>query len=152
MSMRPSKTIVLLPGSTFTTTGAGSEVINIEGYTSAIIRLTSTTVTGTNPTMDVRIQTGTKANNAATATGQEPPAGASLVWDDYAAFTQQTAAGVHYLRIVAGGNVAHAASAAALTAASVRNGPLGSRWRVHVTIGGTNPSFAGVDVVAELIP
>ena len=152
MSMRPASTVVLLPSSTLTTTGTGSAVISVEGYTAAIIRLTSTTVTGTSPTLNMRIQQGVRDDNAATVAGEQPLAGASITWNDYAAFTQQTTAASHYIRVVAGGNVAGAASAGALAAGSISNGPLGSLWRVQYTIGGTNPSFAGVDVVAQLIP
>ena len=152
MSIRPARTIVMLPSTTLTTTGTGSAVINIEGYTAVILRLTSTTVTGTSPTLNMRIQQGVKDDNGATAAGEQPPAGATTTWNDYAAFTQQTAAAVHYIRIVAGGSVAGAASAGAQAAGTTADGPLGSVWRVQYTLGGTNPSFAGVDVVAQLIP
>lgn len=152
MSKRAARTIVLLPSATLTTTGTGSAVIDIEGYTAFIARLTSTTVTGTTPTLNMRIQQGVPDDNAATTAGEQPPAGASITWNDYAAFTQQTAAAVHYIRAVAGGSVAGAASAGALAAGTISNGPLGSVWRVQYTIGGTNPSFAGTDVVVQLIP
>lgn len=148
----PARTIVLLPSATLTTTGTGSAVINIEGYTACILRLTATTVTGTSPTLNMRIQQGVLDDNGATPAGAYIPAGASTTWDDYAAFAQLTSATSVYLRIVAGGNVSAAASAGALAAGTVRNGPLGSVWRVQYTIGGTNPSFAGTDVVAQLIP
>ena len=148
----PSRTVVLLPSAARTTTGTGSAVVNIEGYTSAIIRLEVTTATGTSPTWNVRIQQGILVENGATNIGETPPAGASINWDDFASFAQVTATGnTRFLRITGGSNVEAAASANALAAATVRNGPLGSLWRVVWTIGGTNPNFTG-DVVAQLIP
>ncbi len=154
MSMRPSNTVVLLPSSTLTTTGTGSAVINVEGYTACILRATLTNnSTGTSPTLNIRIQQGVHDDNAAVNAGDKPPAGSTIIWNDYAAFAQITTTAVaNYLNIVAGGNVSAAASNGALAAGSVRNGPLGSLWRVQYTIGGTNPSFATVDVVAQLIP
>ena len=149
--------MVLLPSTSFTTTAAQSGVISIEGYTSCIIALACSTVTGTTPTCDVYIQQGIYAHNTATVVGQDPGDPAltqppTINYDDFAAFAQLTTSNTtRYLRIVGGGNVESAASATALSAATVRNGPLGSFWRVNVKIGGTSPNFANVKVVAQLI-
>lgn len=153
MSMRPARTIVLLPSRTITTTGTGDAVINLEGYTAAIIRLTVPTPTGTSPTLNFRIQQGITDDNAAVNAGDQPPAEASITWDDFAAFAQATTSQVtRYIRIVGGGNAESASSSGALAAGTIRNGPLGSLWRAQWTIGGTNPSYAGVDCVVQLIP
>ena len=147
----PARTVILLPAATRTTTGTGSTIICIEGYTAARIRLTNTTVTGTSPTLNMRIQQGI-ATDQGSATAGDLATGATS-WDDFLSFTQSTTTDTtRIIRIVGGGNDDNAASANALAANTRRNGPLGSLWRVAWTIGGTNPSFQGVGVIAELIP
>jgi hypothetical protein len=149
----PSRHAVLLPNTTLTTTGTTGETINIEGFTAAIIMLKSDSGTGTSPTLNLRIQQGIRPHSSAAAAGDQPPAGGTVVWDDFAAFAQvTTSASTQMMRIVGGSNVVGAASSGSLAASTIRNGPLGSMWRVQYTIGGTNPSFANVSVVAQLIP
>ncbi len=146
-----ARTVILLPAATRTTTGTGPSVIYIEGYTAARIRFINTTVTGTSPTLNMRIQQGILTDQGSTTAGDK--AEGAVEWDDFLSFTQNTTSNTtRYIRIVGGGNVESVASANALAAATYRNGPLGAIWRVAWVIGGTNPSFAGVGVVAELIP
>lgn len=123
--------------------------------TAVILKLVSGAGTGTSPTLDVYIQQklGTPG---ATQLAQEQPSG-TATYDDYAAFTQvTTGASTQVLRIVGGGGQGTtqptAASDAALTAGTVRNGPIGRIWRAKAKVGGTNPSFPGVSLVAVFIP
>ena len=149
---RPANTIVLLPSANRTTNFTGSEVINIEGYTAARIFLDiGGTVSGTSPTLDVYIQNGIRQHGSATSAGDK--AVGALKWNDFAHFTQATTSSTSFfIGVVGGGNFANASQDAALGAATIRNGPLGSYWRVKGAVGGTNPVFSSVSVVAELIP
>ena len=147
---QPAKSIVLLPNAARTTTGTGNQVIQIEDYTSCIIMLdVSTTPSGTSPTLNVRIQQGILDDGGATNSGDK--ALGSAVWDDFLSFAQVTATGKRFMRIVGGGNLESASSANALAAGTIRNGPLGSIWRVAWVTGGTNPNFT-FDVDVQLIP
>lgn len=147
---QPCTSVVLLPNAARTTTNTGSAVIKIEDFTSCILMLdVSTTPSGTSPTLNVRIQQGVLDDGAAANVGDK--SAGSAVWDDFAAFAQVTASGKRFIRIVGGGNAESAASAGALAAGTIRNGPLGSLWRVQWTVGGTNPNFT-FDVNAQLIP
>lgn len=147
----PARTVILLPSATRTTTGTGSSIINIEGYTAARIRCTCTTMTGTSPTLNMRIQQGIATDQGSTTAGDQATGATS--WDDFLSFTQFTTSDTtRYIRIVGGSNDDAAGSANALAANTRRNGPLGSIWRVAWVVGGTNPSIAGISVVAELIP
>lgn len=148
---RPSSTIVLLPAATRTTSVTANEVISVEAFTAARIMFSVTTVSGTSPTLDIYIQNGIRAHGGASNQGDK--ATGALTWNDFAHFTQATTSNTtFFIGVVGGGNFAAAAQDAALAAATVRNGPLGSYWRVKAVVGGTNPSFAGTAVVAELIP
>lgn len=148
---RPSSFVVMLPAATRTTSVTASEIVSVEDYTAARIVFGVTTVGGTTPTLDVYIQNAHRAHGSVTNVGDK--AAGALTWNDFAHFTQATTSNTTFhIGVVAGGNFAAAAQDGALAAATVRNGPLGSYWRVKAVLGGTSPSFQGVNVVAELIP
>ena len=143
------RTVVLLPNAARTASGQGN-LITIPGrFTAAKIRLRVSAASGTSPTLNVFIQDGMRDIETGDIEGTD--VGGSYVWDDFAAFTQMTAAGNNYIRVVGGGNVVHAGSDSALSAASVRNGPIGDVWRIDWNIAGTNPSFT-FHCTAQLIP
>lgn len=150
----PSREQILIPLSTLTATVTYTDCVMPDWATAVILKLVSAGGTGTSPTLDVYIQQkiGTAASGQL---AQAEPSGTDL-YDDFAAFTQCTAAAsTQILRIVGGGGQGTtqptAASDAALTAGTVRNGPIGRVWRAKAKVGGTNPSFTGVNLVAVFI-
>lgn len=150
----PSRELILIPLSTLTATVTYTDCVMPDWATAVILKLVVGSTTGTSPTLDVYIQQkiGTAASGQL---AQAEPSGTDL-YDDFAAFTQATAAATQILRIVGGGGQGTtqptAASDAALTAGTVRNGPIGRVWRAKAKVGGTNPSFTGVNLVAQFIP
>jgi len=143
-----SRTMVLLASVVRTASGQGGIIVPIGRFTSARIWLNVTAASGTSETLNVLIQDGMRDIQAGAVEG-DATAGA-YVWDDYGAFDQMTAVGTDYIRTVGGGNVVHTGSDSALTAGTVRNGPIGDVWRVDWNIAGTNPSFTFY-VLAQLI-
>jgi hypothetical protein len=149
MAVIGPRTIVLLSSAARTSSGQGVLVTIPGRFTAAKIRLRVSAASGTSETLNVFIQDGMRDIETGDLEGTD--VGGSYVWDDFAAFTQMTGAGNNYIRVVGGGNVVHAGSDSALSAASVRNGPIGDVWRVDWNIGGTNPSFTFY-VLAQLLP
>lgn len=152
----PSRTIVAFPAQTVNPAGSpflSSNIIPVENYTSAIIRLTTGALTGTtSPTLDCYIQQGMRIPSG-TETALQDVAGTTFAWDDYAHLTQVTASNADiWAKVVGGGNVIAAAKDGALTVGTFANGPLGSWWRVKLVVGGTNISWASVRVVIQFIP
>jgi hypothetical protein len=79
--------------------------------------------------LDVYIQQEIPIVGASDTWGLVPTG--TAVWDDVAHFTQvTTATGTWIASVVGGGNVAAIKKDAALAAATVRSGPIGSNWRV----------------------
>ena len=146
---QPAKYVTLLPTATRTTSGTGDEVVNIESFTACRVRLRVSTMTGTSPTLNFYVQRGIRTTVGA-AVGDSVERG-TIEWDDFISFTQVTTNSTRYAHVVGGGNAENALSAKALTAGSVRNGPIGSVLRVAWTVGGTNPSLS-FDSILELIP
>lgn len=151
----PSHEIVALAPQTVTGTVTGDDIIIVEQFTAAIFKLKSDAGTGTSPTLDVYVQQKLPTAGASD-TSLIQPTGTAL-YDDYAAFTQiTTSASTQILRIVGGGGQGTsqptAASDAALTAGTVRNGPIGRAFRIKTKAGGTSPSFANVQLTVQLIP
>jgi hypothetical protein len=143
------KNIVILPTTTATSSSTGSELNIAEPFTSCILTLDVSAASGTSPTINVRIQEVlTKPAAADVVLGV--PSG-TKIYDDFAAFAQATGTGTQVMRIVGGGNTVNTLSSAALAASTIRNGPIGSIWRVQYTIAGTSPSFT-FTVTARLIP
>jgi hypothetical protein len=154
-----SKDVVLLPITTATASNVGS-VLNIpDGFIGAIICIQCTAASGTSPTLNVFVQDQifpASATDIALNKGS-----GTVIFDDFYAATQITAAATKVLRFTstnmsATSNAAsittadYAISDAALTAGSLRPGPLGNIWRVKYTIGGTSPSFT-FNVTAKLL-
>lgn len=151
MAELSSRTIVLLPIQTVTADATGNAFVLAGRFTAARVRLVSGAGTGTSPTLNIYVQNGIRSV-AATDTILMDATGA-VVWNDFISFAQvTTAASDQFASVVGSGNFINAAQDGALGAGTVRNGPLGDRWRVKVDVGGTNPSFPTVSVVAEFIP
>lgn len=153
----PSREIVLLHSQSISANGAGSAIVVPPDFVSVIIRANASGVaTGTSPTLNFFIQQGFRDVGASDVTdGLGILAASPTVWDDYAALTQITAQSSQFLRIFAAGGQGvtqpTAASDAALTAGTVRNGPLGMWWRIKWTVGGTTPVFPATYVTAQFI-
>lgn len=110
------------------TASGDSGILNVgaDQYVGAVILLDVTAQSGTSPTLNVYIQ-------------QELP---DATFDDLGAFTQTGAAtGKKVIRVVGGSNEHHAAADATLAAGTVRNGPIGGKWRVKWVIAGATPSY-----------
>ena len=150
--MIPTRSYVLLQTQTVTANGTSGIIVLTGDYSSAIIALTTASVTGTSPTLAVYIQEAFRVP-AATDTADITTGTAAAnytVFDDFLAFASATGAATQIARVVGGGNVVAANSDAALSAGTVRNGPLGQAWRVKWVVGGTSPSFS-VSVYAKFI-
>ena len=154
----PSKTILAFPSQTLIVAGSpytSQKIIPVENYTSAIIRLSTGALTGTtSPTLNCYIQQGMRVP-AGTETALQDLQGldANIVWSDYASLTQVVASSANmWARVVGGGNVIGAGTDGTLAAGSFLNGPLGSFWRVKIVVGGTNISWATVQVTIQFIP
>lgn len=152
--------VILLPVTTAVASGLGSELNIPNGYMGAIICLQVTAASGTTPTLNVFVQD--KLFVAASGDAVLAKGTGTALYDDFYAATQATGAVVKVVRFMATNmtGTANAASIttcdytkvdAALTAGSIRPGPVGNIWRVKYTIGGTNPSFT-FNVTAKLIP
>lgn len=146
--MATETNVVLFSGTLTSGTTAGTQLPmpNIN-FTSVVIRLKVTAASGTSPTLDVKIQDSMRLSGAATVGTQ--PLGA-YEFDDYAAFTQATAAGNWKVRAVGGGTAAHVEADGALAAGTVKNGPIHGPWRIKAVVAGTNPSFT-FSVIAKFI-
>jgi len=155
-----ARDIILLPSTTATSSNVGS-VLNIpNGYIGAIIYTVVTAASGTSPTLNVFIQD--QLFPAASTDAVLDRGTAAVKFDDFYAATQLTSTGTRVCRFnttnpagtanaVSITTCDYAISDAALTAGSIRQGPLGNIWRVKYTIGGTSPSFT-FSVMAKLIP
>lgn len=154
---------MLLASGTITTSGTGPVLNLVQGWQSAIVVLNFSTVSGTNPTLNVYLQRQLP-QAASTDTSGSFPTG-TFIYDDLLSFSQQTTStGTRVCNIVstsvsptanatAATTADYAQSDAALTAGSLRMGPLGGWWRVKYVVGGTgSPTFTAVSVVATMIP
>ena len=105
-----------------------STAVEIGGARSLLIQLDITAVSGTTPTLDVKVQTSVDGTN----------------FCDVAAFTQSTVAARKLIRIAAGvtPQAEVACTDATLAAGTIHQGPLGRSIRIkHALPGGTTPSF-----------
>jgi len=153
---------VCLYSGTNTTSGVGFDINLIQAWQSAIVTLAINTVSGTSPTLDVKVQN--KLGQA--LFGTDSTAGfltGTAIYDDFIAFTQTTTSSTTRIIRCCNGPLTPTANATvvttadyatldgALTAGTMRIGPIGGQWRVKFVVGGTSPSFA-FSVVAQLIP
>jgi len=134
-----ARTIVLLASGIRTSSSQGSEITVPPGFQDVRLVLSVTAASGTTPTLNVFLQDGIIF--AAAADIAQARTTGTKTWNDFAAFAQVVAAAVRHIGITPGGNFEAAAQNAALTAATIRSGPLGQRWRVKWAVGGTSPSF-----------
>ena len=142
----------------YTASGTGG-VLNIpNGFVGVIICIQCTPVTGTSPTLNVFLQDQIFPSATTDVAGSKGTG--TVIFDDFYAATQITGAATKIARFnstsMAGtANAAsvttcdYAISDAALTAGSIRPGPIGNIWRVKYTIAGTSPSFT-FNVTAKL--
>jgi hypothetical protein len=142
--LQPTERKVVLFPSTQTAVGpatvADTKPLNVTLYNQAIFILSVTAQAGTTPTLDVYIQQEIPIAGATDTWGQVP-SGAPL-WDDLCHFTQvTTATGTWLTYAVAGANTANILKDAALAAATVRNGPIGSNLRIKYVTAGTTPQY-----------
>lgn len=139
MIMSPQR-LVLQPVTTSTSSSSGSNLNLPAGFASCILHLNISAASGTSPTFNLFVQ-DVLVPAAAIDTLLNPPTG-TAVFDDYAAFTQATAAGDWLIRSQSGGTAAgNAKQDAGLSAGTVRVGPVGMLWRLKWVIAGTSPSF-----------
>ena len=153
MSLNPVR-LVLQPQITTTTSSNGSNINLPQGvWRGCILHLNVTAASGTSPTLNVYVQDVLQPA-AATDTILNPPslATSTQVFDDFASFTQATAAGDWIIRAsVTGTSAGNVLADGSLTAASVRVGPIGMIWRVKWKLTATTPSFTW-SLVAHLLP
>lgn len=140
--------VILFPSTAVAAgTVADTRTVCVSGYNSAIITLNVSAIS-TGTTLDVYIQQEMPVASASDKRG-DVPSGTS-VWNDFLHFTQvTTSTGSWVAAVVGGSNTVGALKDAALGAATVINGPIGSNWRVKYVAVGTQYTFA---VTAVLIP
>lgn len=148
MSQVGERRVVLYPSTAVAAgTVADGNPTDVAGYTSAVLILDVSAIS-TGTTLDVYVQQEIPIAAAADKWGNVPTG--TSVWDDVAHFTQvTTVTGDWICSVVGGGNVAAAKKDAALSAGTVRSGPIGSNWRVKYVAVGTSYTFS---VTAILIP
>lgn len=104
-------------------------------YTQVTLFLSVGTVTGTSPTLDVKVQ-----KRLADSTTKD--LASSATWHDIAAFTQVTSSNTkRVMSLISGGNKEEAQQSGALTAGTVNSVAFGGVWRINFVITGTNPVF-----------
>ncbi len=108
-------------------------------YLGVIAAVNVTAASGTSPTLNLILQNGLRL------------AGGTYLWNDYASFIQSTTTTSKWLRWVVQGEESHASSDGALAAGEIRNGPIGTTWRLKYVVAGTTPSFTA-EFVAEFLP
>lgn len=129
--------------------GSGSVIVVPDGYTRGRFLLDVTAASGTTPTLNVYVQNEILPPVAANLVVDAPTG--TKFYNDFISFTQATAIGRWFASVVEASNFAAVAQDAALTAGTVRSGPLGSYWRVKWDVGGTSPNFT-FSVSVELWP
>lgn len=160
MSMINTQDVVLLPITAITTSGTGADINIVQGYQSAIVSVVTSTTSGTSPTFNVYIQR--KLGQAASTDLAGGQCTGTAVYDDIISFTQITTNGTRVTSVTAGpltptANATSVTTAdwakadAALTAGSIRIGPIGGAWRVKYTVGGTSPATT-LSVQVQLVP
>jgi hypothetical protein len=160
MAQQIIRRMVLFNG-TVTTSATGADINIPQGFSAAVVTVTTSTTSGTSPTFDVFIQKQLPQAAAADLIGN-PPSG-TAIFDDILHFTQITANATRIAHISTAMIPSLTANAtvlttadwlqqdAALTAANERVGPIGGDWRAKITVGGTSPSTF-LSVVAEFLP
>lgn len=153
----PSRTIVFANGSNLTSTQ--TVICNVPEWATAYQGFISVgTVSGTSPTLDIKIEKGVRTPTTSDTVGLDAADGvyANYTWLPYAAFTQVTASTkITQFAVVGSGELeptTWAASLAQPTAHTINAGPIGSVWKVTFTIAGTSPSFGAVKMAVTFLP
>lgn len=160
MSQINTREIVLLASQVLTTSGTGPDINAIQAWQSAIISINANTVSGTLPTFNFFVQK--KLGQAATTDLVGNPPTGTAIYDDLLAFSTVTTNSTRISQLTTGpqtptANATTATTAdwaqsdAAMTAGSIRIGPLGGLWRVKWVVGGTTPQGT-FTVSVQLIP
>lgn len=161
MSQPGVRYVTLLGPTTVTTSGSFGDVNIPQGFAAGTVAVTLATTSGTSPTFNVFLQKQIP-QCASTDVAPSSPSG-TAVFDDVLAFSTLSTNGVQISQLGNWYNPAGTANAttlttcdwarqdAALTAGSLRLGPIGGDWRVKVAVGGTSPSTV-LSVVAVLLP
>ena len=155
-----SQDIVLLTQAAYTSSGTAGPYNIPEGFLGVILCIQCTAASGTSPTLNVFLQD--QIYPSATTDAALSKGSGTAIFDDFYAATQITGAATKVMRfsgssLIGTANATsittcdYAISDAALTAGSVRPGPMGNIWRVKYTIGGTSPSFT-FNITAKLCP
>jgi hypothetical protein len=114
---------------------AATDTSSLKGadrFTQLLLVIKTANVTGTGPTLDVKLQTLL-------------PDGTT--WCDIAAFTQITNATTRVMGFISSGNAEFQQTDGTLAANTIKTVPLGRVLRLKLVIGGTNPKF---DITAEV--
>lgn len=153
MAQYGERKVILFP-STQTAVGpatvADTNPMSVTGYTSVELVLSVSAQSGTTPTLDVYIQQELPIAGASDKWGQVPSG--TSVWNDVVHFTQvTTSTGTWFASVTGGSNATGPIKDAALAAATVVSGPIGSNWRVKYVTAGTSPQYT-FSVTAILIP
>lgn len=146
-----TKTVVLLPLQTLTT--PTTLTINAPGWADGFIGLLGVgTVSGTSPTLDVKIEQLLPNPLATDVAGQAP---SSQTYSNYKAvgyglFAQITSSNTVKQFAVESGVGQIVASQGNPTADNFRAvGPVGGMWKITFTVAGTSPSFANAYMVVQ---
>lgn len=160
MSQINTREVVLFNSTGVAASGTGADIVVVQGWQSAIVSVTTANRGGTSPTLAMFIQKKLGQAGSTDLVGAGPTG--TAIYDDVMSFTSITTNTTRIMQACTGplNPTANATSAttadwansdAALTAGSVRIGPIGGLWRVKYTIGGTSPTF-DISVVVQLIP
>jgi hypothetical protein len=155
-----SREVCLLASQILTQNGSSVDIVVPMGWQAATVSVNGNTMSGTTPSFTFFVQK--RLRQAATTDLVGNDVTGVAIYDDLLAFTALTANATRIANIVTGEMTATAnatsvttadwaQSDAALTAGSVRIGPLGPTWRVKWVVTGTNPSGT-FTMTAQLIP
>jgi hypothetical protein len=147
-----SQTVVLIPKASYSSDQALAHIVVPEMFTAVRFWLKGDAATGTTPTLNLYLQGGIR-DVAAGDTVIGGNTQGSLVWHDWVSWTQITTGAFSKLwTIVPSGNAEYATTDATQAAGSVKNGPIPARLRAKIDVGGTNPAYPNLQLIAEFIP
>lgn len=152
-----SRTIVFANSETMTSTV--TRYFNLPEYATAFDGYVKVgTVSGTSPTLDIKIDKMIRTATTSDTVGRDAIGGTPAAGYTYLPYIQlrqmTTTNHIQQINVVGSGtnNPAVATSLAAATAGTPNSGPIGTFWRVVFTVAGTNPSFGSVEMVINFLP
>jgi hypothetical protein len=150
---QPSRTVVLIPKANYASgTATFKQVVIGEQFTAVNFILKGDAATGTSPTLNIYVQGGFKDIGTADLTEGTNTSG-SLAYFDWHSWTQlTTGAPAKVVTYVGGGTSEYALTTHSLAAATFKNGPIPAIVRVEITVGGTNPNYPNLYMIAQFIP